>query len=60
MLLPPNREGSALGVKVEGAADQVAGTAGMDHFIREGLKAVRAGDSPTSSERGGPSGRQDG
>ncbi len=33
--------GSASGVKVEGAADQVAGTAGLDHYIREGLKAVR-------------------
>jgi hypothetical protein len=33
--------GAASGVKVEGAADQVAGTAGLDHFIREGLKAVR-------------------
>ena len=33
--------GVATGLKVEGGADQVAGTAGLDHFVRAGMKAVR-------------------
>jgi hypothetical protein len=33
--------GGATGLKVEGGAEQVAGTAGLDFYVREGMRAVR-------------------